>query len=531
MKNGLLLLFSLAAFSPAYAHITLPALISDNMVLQASRAEIWGSAEPGEAVTVAFRDAVAKTSADRDGKWRVKLDGLKAGDTGDLTVSGGNTRTVKNVAVGDVWVCAGQSNMEMHVKGSAWTPQGGVLNFEQEIAEADYPQIRMFTVQKKSSETPLPEVGGKWEVCTPETVPGWSATGYFFGRKLHQDLHIPVGLIHAAWGGSNAHTWTPTETLRGDPILKAAYYDPRQEELANFPALKERHEKETLPAWRTACEAAKAQGKPLPPQPKGPIGPGWCDTASALYNGMIFGLTKCPVKGIAWYQGETNGRNAAESGRYARLLPAMIAAWRSAWGRDDLPFHLVQISNFRTRNSEPSDSCWAEVREVQRRTAGALPYSGLTVTIDIGEEKSVHPVNKQEVGRRLALEVEARVYGRDAAASGPAFETAAFEGSRVTVTFHPGTAAGLATKDGAKIKGFALAGADKRFFRAEAQIENSQPRGPVIVLNAPQVPEPVAVRYAWADNPEVNLVNAAGLPAGPFRTDDWPQAELETAPR
>lgn len=523
MQKLVLFLLAVVPLTPVFANVSLPPLVSDNMLLQQCHALVWGKADPGENVTIKIGEVTAKTSAGEHGMWQVKLEGIKAGFIGDMNVSGKNNITVKNVAVGDVWVCGGQSNMDMNVKGCAWSPNGGVLNYAQEIADANYPAIRMFTVQKKSSETPVAEVNGQWEVCSPQTVARWSATSYFFGRKLHQDLSIPIGLIHASWGGSNASAWTPAEVLQGDPQLKAAYYDPRQAELANFPALKEKHEKETLPAWKTAVDAAKAANNPLPIQPKGPIGPGWCDTASALYNGMIFGLTKCDIKGIVWYQGETNGRTSIEAMRYRRLLPAMIASWRKAWGASDLPFYIVQIANFKARSPEPTESNWAEVREVQRQTAELLPPSGLVVTIDIGEEKCVHPVNKQDVGNRLALVAEGNAYGKGIVSSGPAFDKATFAGATATVTFKAGTAVGLSGEDGAKIKGFALAGTDKKFFWADAKIVSGESKDSSIILTAPEVPQPVAVRYAWADNPEVNLINNAGLPSVPFRTDDCPQ--------
>ncbi|TSA37111.1 MAG: sialate O-acetylesterase [Verrucomicrobiaceae bacterium] len=512
---------------PASADVKLPAIISDHMVLQKSaKVPIWGKADPGEEVTVTIDGKTAKATAGPDGRWRVKLEGLQPGVAGDMTVSGKNSLIVRDVVVGDVWVCSGQSNMEMPLKAT-WISQGGVLDFEQEIAAANYPKIRMFTVPKKASEIPLEDVAGKWEICAPETVPGWSATGYFFGRQLHQDLGIPIGLIHSSWGGTMAQAWTPSEVLQGTPEFKTAYYDKRQAELANYPALKAKYEKETLPAWQASADVAKAAGKPVPIKPRGPVGPGMGPAASTLYNGMIAGATKYPIKGAIWYQGESNAIDN-DSERYRRLLPAMITSWRKAWAQPDFPFYIVQLANFMAPRPDPADSKWANLRDAQRLTALNLPNTGLAVAIDIGEGNNIHPRNKQEVGRRLALVAEAKSYGKNTVCSGPSFDSAKFDGASATVIFEAGTALGLTAKDTGSVKGFALAGEDQKFVWADAKIaspRHDQGNEPVIVLSAPGVAHPVAVRYAWANNPEVNLVNKANLPAVPFRTDDWPQVE------
>ena len=538
-KTSLLLLpLSLTSL---LADVTLPPLISDNMLLQRSKAAVWGKADPGEHVTVKLGAATAKATADKDGKWQVKLDGLKTGEPAELLVSGNNKLTIKNVAVGDVWVCSGQSNMEMTVASGAWCGYGGVVNVEQEVAMADSPAIRMFTVLKKSSETPVDEVQGKWEICSPETVAKWSATGYFFGRQLHDDLGVPIGLITTAWGGTTAQAWTPSGVLQGDPDFKATYYDRWQAQLANYPAALETYEKKTLPAWQAAADQAKAAGQPIPRKPGAPSGPGTGGSPSALYNGMIVGVTKYAVKGAIWYQGESNASDAV---RYRKLLPAMITSWRKDWGTD-LPFLIVQLASFGQPVTEPADCFWAELREAQTLTSLTVPNTGMAVAIDIGDPTNIHPKNKQEVGRRLALVAESNVYHKAVTASGPALDDAKFENGAVKIRFKPGTAVGLATKDGAAVKGFAVAGEDRKFVWAEAQIVGGDavdhtgtldakkagkgkkaekaPAEPVLVLSSPAVVKPVAVRYAWANTPEVNLINKSGLPACPFRTDDWPQ--------
>ncbi len=524
MKKFIPLFLPLAlAFSAASGDVTLPQIISDNMVLESAKAVIWGKADPGEKVTVKLGQSAATATADKDGRWSAKLVGLKPGTPGEMTVTGKNSLTVKNVAVGEVWLCSGQSNMSMAFKGGH-SPTGGILNFQQEIAAVNNPDLRMFCVNRKSSETPLEAVEGQWLVANPTSAAfwNWSAVAYFFGRQLQQDLNLPVGVIHSSWGGTTAQAWTPTEILQGDPDFKAAYYDTRLAELAAYPASLEKYNNETLPAWQAKADAAKAAGQPAPNKPRKPIlGPGEGGSPSALYNGMLNGLTSYGIKGAVWYQGESNEK---DSDRYYRLLPAMINSWRKAWAQPDLPFYIVQLANFRAPTPDPVDCDWANLREAQRLTAETLPHCGLAVIIDIGEEKSVHPVNKQEVGRRLALIAEAKTYGKKIVYSGPAFDKVQFKGNAAKITFKPGTALGLKTTDGTPAKCFAIAGEDRKFVWADAKLEAAPGAQPTLVLTAPGVEKPVAVRYAWANNPPVNLVNEAGLPAVPFRTDSWPQA-------
>ena len=538
MRKFLLFLLPIAtSFTAVYGDVTLPPLISDNMLLQKPMAAVWGKADPGEQVTVKLGAVSAKTTANKDGKWRVKLEGLKSGIVGEMTISGKNKLTIQNVAVGDVWVCSGQSNMQMSLAKTDWNK--GAINSEQEIAAANYPGIRMFTVPRKTSTTPLEEVDGKWEVCSPGTVGPWSATGYFFGRQLHQDLHLPIGLIHTSWGGTPAQSWTPAEVLQGDPEFKANYWDKAQEKFLQYPTLIEVYNKETLPAWQAAVDAAKAEGKPAPRKPIEPLGPNSQYAPSRLFNGMLLGATKYSIKGAIWYQGESNASDAAG---YRRLLPAMINAWRKEWKQGEFPFYIVQLANYMARRAEPTDSNWANLRDAQRVIALKVPNTGLAVAIDIGDEKDIHPRNKQEVGRRLALAAEAKTYGKEIVFSGPWFDKASFDGANVKISFKPGTALGMATPDGGEIKGFAIAGEDKKFVWATAKIVpagvpakgskagKSKAAEPTLLLTSPEVAKPVAVRYAWANSPEVNLVNKAGLPAVPFRTDDWPQVEPPPIP-
>jgi len=537
MRPLLPLLLAPVFLTAAYGDVTLPSMISENMVLQRSKAVVYGKAGPGEKVKVSLGESSASTVTGKDGKWRLKLDGLKPGLAGTMTIVAKNRLAVPNVMVGDVWLCAGQSNMAF--------PVFGVNKAEDEIAMADSPEIRMFTVNRKSSDTPLDEVEGQWQVCDPTTVGRWSAVGYFFARQLHDDLDIPVGMINASWPGTAGQSWTPRAMLESDPELKF-YCDQWQTWMADYPAAKEAFDK-AIAEWQVVADSTKATGKPPLRPPAPPFAPGSHRSPGAVFNAMVHPLAVWPIKGVIWYQGEANVRDAA---RYGRLFPAMIGSWRKEWGVMDLPFLFVQIPAFMPRRDLPSDSIWAELREAQG-SALNTPNTAMATTVDIGDAARFHPKNKQEVGRRLAVSAEARVYGKDITGSGPLFDSAKFAGDRVIISFKPGTARGLLSKDRESIKGFAVAAEDRKFVWATAEIIGGDPVDRTGTLSLPvkkgkpgktakketpkptseqtvavyslAVPKPVAVRYAWADNPEVNLVNRAGLPAAPFRTDTWEQ--------
>ncbi len=498
---------TLIPMASAWSDVTLPPLISDNMLLQAPKAAVWGKADPGEKVTVSLGKTSATATAGDDGKWRVELDGLTPGNAGALTVEGKNKLTVQNVAVGEVWVGSGQSNMQWQVSHSQ--------NPEQEIAAASFPEIRMFNVPRKVSPTPLEEVAGKWQVCSPQNVPNWSAVGYYFARQLHQNLKSPIGIIHTSWGGTRAEAWTPGDAIMANPLLEKEYHQEWQKRMADYPALKAAHD-EKMVAWATQAEAAKAAGQPEPKKPMAPLGPDSQHAPAVLYNCMIHGATPYTIKGVIWYQGESN---AGKADTYKPLLSTLIASWRAAWKNNDLPFLIVQLANYLPGGKEPVASKWAELRDAQRLTTLEVPHTGLAVALDIGNPSDIHPKNKQEVGRRLALIAEASTYGKAVVSSGPFFDDAKFDGNQVTVRFKPGTADGLTTHDGAAVKGFTVAGADKNFVAAEAKIDKASS---TVIITSPQATQPVAVRYAWANSPEINLVNKEGLPASSFRTDDWP---------
>ncbi|MCX7598833.1 MAG: sialate O-acetylesterase [Armatimonadetes bacterium] len=445
------------------ASVKLPALVGDNMVLQRdAKLRIWGTADPGEEIAVAFCGQEKATAADKRGRWHVTLGPFPAGGPFEMTITGRNTITLRNILVGEVWVCSGQSNMEWPVAAS--------LNAEQEIAAANWPQIRLFTVHKAISTFALDDCMGAWVPCSPATIGGFSAVGYFFGRELHKALGVPVGLINSSWGGTVAEAWTPEFALRADPEFQG------------------------ILEWRAK---AIAEGKVDQ------------NTPTVLYNAMIEPLTDFAVRGAIWYQGESNAGNPKG---YRRLLPAMIAAWRQAWRDDRLAFLIVQLANFMAVQSTPVEEGWAAIREVQWEIAETVPYCGMASAIDIGQADDIHPRNKQDVGRRLALCALARVYGRNVEYSGPTFKSMTVRNGKAVLSFTH-TTGGLVVR-GEELKGFAIRGEGSDWVWAKARVE-----GDKVVLWADGVAKPSAVRYGWANNPIGNLYNGAGLPANPFRTD------------
>jgi sialate O-acetylesterase len=458
----------------------------------------------------------AKTTADRTGNWQVRVE-LPGTGPMRLQVTGKNTVTFRNVIAGDVWVCSGQSNMGM-------TMSWGVDNRQAEIEAADFPKIRLFTVKRTVAAEPTPILTGQWAECKPETVANFSAVAYFFGRHLHSELDVPIGLINTSWGGTPVESWMRAELLADDPDYESirgrrAYYE------RSHPAAVKRYE-EDLKKWEAGGRQGRRPRKPAEPQDN-PWNP------SGLYNGMIHPIIPFGIKGAIWYQGESNAGRAYQ---YRKLFPATIEDWRAQWGQGDFPFLFVQLANYHKLQQNPSEpQSWPELREAQTR-ALALPNTGMAVIIDIGEAADIHPGNKQDVGRRLGLAAQAIAYGQDIVYSGPMFDKVEFRGSKAAITFHH-TGGGLTARDvelddfveqdgsnvptkvplKGKLGGFAVAGVDKKFVWAKATIEADK-----VVAWSDEVPEPVAIRYGWADNPACNLYNKEGLPASPFRTDDWP---------
>jgi sialate O-acetylesterase len=483
----------------ARADVVLPYLIADHMVVQRGLpVHIWGMAEPGEAVSVAFRGAERRAAADALGRWSVSLPPGDAGGPFAMTIRGANTISLADVLVGDVWVASGQSNME-------W-PLARAANAQREIAAAKFPRIRLVRAMHKTSEYPARDlVGEMWRECTPETVANFSAVAYHFGTLLQERYAVPIGLIQTAWGGTPVDAWTSLGAISRDPALMPVF--------AEWNGLMEDHAIALLryhraaKDWEKDVPRLKAERKPLPPPPERPAGPAGPWKPGALFNGMVAPITPYAVRGVIWYQGEANG-SGTRAPLYGRLFQAMIRDWRRAWGIGDFPFLYVQLANY-----DAPESAWPELREGQRQ-ALALNDTAMAVTIDIGTPESIHPPDKKTVGLRLSLAARALAYGENIEYSGPLPRQVAAEGAALRVWFDH--ASGLAARGGA-VRGFEVAGADGEFLPAEARIEGSA----VVARNA-AVEQPVYLRYAWEDNPECNLFNAAGLPASPFR---WPAGQ------
>jgi len=438
----------------AAAAVRLPAVIGDNMVLQRGQSvPIWGWADKGEEVTVTLAGQTLASQAGDDGRWKVVLAKLEIGEPLEMIIKGssGSTITRKKILVGDVWVASGQSNMAMTVADSK--------DAEQEIATAKYPKIRLFLVGRQKAPQPATDCAGTWVECNPASVPGFSAVAYYFGRELQTNLGVPIGLINASWYGCAAESWINRSVLEANPALKSM----------------------------------AGQGD-----------------SSVLYNGMLAPLIPYAIRGVIWYQGEANVDRAFQ---YRSLFPTMIANWRAEWGQGDFPFGFVQLAPF--RYYWQSNLYWPELCEAQRLTLDRSPNTGMVVTADVGDSKDIHPKNKQEVGRRLALWALAKVYGRDLVHSGPIYRSMAIEGSKMRLQFdHVG--GGLIASDGKPLTEFTIAGVDQKFVPVAAQIDGNS-----IVVQSGQVVQPAAVRFAWHDDAAPNLANKEGLPASPFRTDAW----------
>ena len=494
--RGTVMLLCLGWLAPsARANVKPHALCTEGMILQQKEpAQIWGTADNGEAVVVTFRGATARAEADANGKWHVTLPAGAAGGPFEMTIKGNNTINFKNVLVGEVWICSGQSNMEWRLGGSNKTDKAYASSAPHN------PMLRYFDVRRNPRATPQSETGGKWVDADPKTVNGFTAVGYFFGRNLQDDLKVPVGLIHTSWGGTRIEAWMNPAVLDAVGVKE------------------------------------KAPDKVNP------------NTASALYNGMIHPLLNYRVKGAIWYQGESN---TGQAYKYRTLFPAMIESWRADWKNPNLAFYFVQLAPFSPIAKTPGESNWAVLREGQGM-ALRLKNTGQAVITDFGNEYNIHPTPKRPVGDRLALAARARTYGEKIVASGPTIQSVDFLGNKAVVTF-ANVGSGLESKElvlaskqkirvkgkngekaqekelpggewrvkegstGAPLIGFTVCGADKVFHPATAQIA-----GDTVIVTSPQVSAPIAVRFGWADHPLCNLFNREGLPASPFRTDTFP---------
>lgn len=542
-----LLFATLLLATQARGDVRLPAIFSQHMVLQQNtKVPIWGWADPNEAVTIAIGEVKATSITGADGRWTAVLENLKASDRPvDLIVAGKNTITVHDVLVGDVWVCSGQSNMEFGLRGAH--------NAGEEIPKANHPTLRLFMVGKKAANEPQDDCVGQWVVCTPVTAAKFSAVGYFFARDIQKSQHVPVGMIGTYTGGMPAQSWTSMEALKAEPSF-GEFVKTAENMKARFPAMKSQYESEIFPQWQRdhdawerengasytqalkkwATEAANARAagqpepkKPVPttPEPRKPVVPELrMDTPTVLSNGMLAPIIPFAIKGAIWYQGEANGGRPKE---YEKLFPTMITDWRARWRQGDFPFIWVQLPNFQPRDPEPTQTSdyWPGLREAQSRTL-KLPNTGQAVTLDIGESHNLHPRNKLDVGRRLALTARHVAYGEDLVYSGPTYDSLTIEGDKARVKFKnigsgltidaaPATQPSVPeARPDSHLKGFSIAGADNKFCWATAVIEADG-----VIVSSPDVRAPVAVRYGWANNPEVNLYNKEGLPAAPFRTD------------
>jgi sialate O-acetylesterase len=494
----------------AWADVKLPAIFSSHMVLQRDQKDrVWGWAEPGEEVTVKIAGQSLATKARPDGAWQVTLEPMPAGGPHVLSIQGKNSVELNDVMVGEVWICSGQSNMQWGV--------GGSRDADLEIATAKYPNIRLITVPNFGTQEPQKDFRGAWQTCRPETVGGFSAVGYFFGRQLHQTLGVPVGLINDSWGGSACEAWIARDVLAADPKFDRMLKRWEQVE-KDYPRVKAEYDS-TLAEWKIAAKRAKDEGKQ---QPRAPSNPEWTMNGNFrpanIYNGVLKPTIGYGIRGVIWYQGESN---AGKAYQYRDLFPLMIKSWRDEWGQGDFSFYWVQLADFLPESKDPRESGWAELREAQTMTMSRLPKTGEAVIIDLGEAQDIHPRNKQDVATRLARWALAKDYGLKIPYHSPAYQSMEKDGSKVVLHFEH-TGGGLKAADVPELHGFAIAGNDHKFVNAKAKIV-----GPgTIEVWSDQVSEPAAVRYAWADNPVCNVYSKEGLPLTPFRTDDWPGATV-----
>jgi len=493
------LLFSASA---ARADVKPAPLFGDHVVLQTGMpVPIWGTAAAGEKVSVTLNGQTQTATAGADGKWMVRLTDLKVGGPYEMTIAGSNMITVKDVLVGEVWLGSGQSNMQFTVSKKR-AGYAGLINEEQEIAAANYPKLRMFMGKPATAFDPQPVTEGEWQVCSPETVPAWSAVGYLFGRNLQKELDMPVGMLVLAFGASTAEAWIPREAMAADPLLKPML--DRFDAAVQFYRANPNAPPSEAPK---PPQTINARPGPPPQRQRDPVQDQHNPTV--LFNGMINPAIPFAIRGAIWYQGESIVGGKEGVALYPHVMATLIADWRKLWGEGDFPFYVVQLPALQNISNNPL------VREGQADVL-RLRRTAMAVTVDIGDPTDVHPHNKAPLGERLTKIALANVYGRKLEYSGPVYKSMKVSGNAIRLTFSR-AGGGLVAKDG-PLKWFAIAGADGKFVPAEAKIE-----GDSVVVSSSAVSAPVAARYAWDNYPEgCNLVNAAGLPAAPFRTDRWP---------
>ena len=523
MKSILSLLLLLLLLTPGllFAELSVPHFFSDHMVLQRERAAaIWGNANAGVEVSVAFKGKSVSAKAGADGKWRTQIETGKADAMGAvLTISAGADKLeIKDVLVGEVWFASGQSNMFYTMNRS---PEYAGL-----IAESTHPALRMFNAPLVTAAEDQDDIEGSWQASTPETVPGFSAVAFFFARKLHLELGIPVGVIKSAWGGKPVETFTSREALNTLPGTKALVDAILKDEASYDQARADAAYAIKLEQWKATMAAAK--GKPdvdrkrLPKKPDAPKRPLLTEgRPGVLYAAMIHPFVGYTMRGAIWYQGEGNARPGAVP--YDLTLPLMINDWRKRWG-DEFSFYYVQLASFHAPSTEPgTPDSWALTQDRMRLVLATTPKTGMAITNDVGEANDIHPKNKKDPGERLARWALTKDYGKELIYSGPLFKSSTAKDSAIRVTFDQ-SGTGLKSRDGGPLKRFEIAGADKKWKWADAKIDGKD----AVLVSSAEVKSPVAVRYAWAANPEgANLVNSDGLPSSVFRTDDWDDVEVK----
>ena len=486
------------------AEVRLPKIISDHAVLQREAPiHIWGWADAGETVTVTLHQQHVDATADPLGKFSVYLQPEKAGGPFDLTVKGSNTVTASDLLIGDVWFASGQSNMELPLNGF---PGSAVLkNGPQEIAAANHPNLRLLHIPKNASMYPVEDQPALWTTCTPETATTFSAVGYFFAREISEKEHVPVGIIDSTWGGTPVESWASLDSLSADASLMPVFHTwsrmaDTQKDSAAATAAEKRED-----------DAAAQAGKPKPQHSWHPNLDSWAP--AGLFNGMIAPATPYGIKGVIWYQGESNSPRASAY-LYSKVFSTMISDWRQQWQQGNFPFLFVQISSFKSTPRED----WGTLRDQQRRTL-ALGNTAMAVTLDVGDPDNVHPADKQTVAARLALAGRALAYGEQVEYSGPLFKQAVPEKDGMRVSFEH-TAGKLVSKD-SSLAGFEVASDDHHFVPATAKIEND-----TVVVTSTSMPHPRYVRYAWENAPQATLFNKDGLPASTFTSEDAPTSPV-----
>ncbi|MEN6386346.1 MAG: sialate O-acetylesterase [Phycisphaerales bacterium] len=496
IKYIVLYLIFMTAFY-AKADVRIAPIFANHMVLQRdTKLPIWGFADPCEAVTVQFADQTAKTFADVNGNWQVILNPVNSDKPLSMFVKGENVVEINDILMGEVWICSGQSNMGVTVQEC--------YNVAEEIADSNYPNIRLYEVEHRVCPEPDRTLGGSWKNCTPETAANYTAVGFFFAREIYKQLKVPIGLVHTSWGGTPAEAWTDWNALKSNPKLSnlIARFEKACE---NYPENQAAFDAR-MQDWERKAKLAKEAGIEPPPQPFiTPMGPTHFQRPSGLYNGMVLSVVPFAMRGVLWYQGECNAGRPLE---YADILPTMINSWRKVWNQGDFPFYIVQISSWSRLQDNPNElSGWPLVRYAQSKTAEKLANCHLVVTVDIGDADTNHPKNKQDVGKRLAAAALAREYGREVPYKSPTYKSMTSENGKLRLHFD-NTEGQLVSK----LTGFVIAGEDMVYHWADARIE-----GDTILLSSEKVSNPVAVRYAWANNPPCSLYNKEGFPADPFQ--------------